>query len=256
MSRAFHVAIPTFLLLLIATVSAWAQFAQRGGIEGTVFDPSGAVVPGAQITLRDIAQNQSREMKTDAMGHFEFDNLTAGQYQLTAVMQGFQTDVSNPVAVNIGGVSHYDFKLHAGAVQQSVTVSGETRGLETDRISLDTDISSRQLSDLPLNGRNFTSITALAPGVSTYPQPNINPGGTYSVGAMFTMGGTQITAGGAAEQCRQVQRYLRDQTELEFLLQRADRAVPASVQQGTPVYEQLHLGQDGFRLSLGQHPGE
>ena len=190
------------ILLLVVSSPAWSQFAQRGGIEGTVLDPSGAVLPGAQITLLDLAQNQTREMKSDAVGHFEFSNLTAGQYQLTAVLQGFDTTKSAPVAVNIGGISHYDLKLKTGSVQQSVTVSEESVGLETDKISIDTNVTTQQFEDLPLNGRNFTSIAALAPGVSTYPQANINPGGTYSVGAMFAMGGTQFTVGGAFQGSR------------------------------------------------------
>jgi hypothetical protein len=190
------------VLLLIVTISGWAQFAQRGGIAGTVFDPTGAVVSGAEITLRDVARNQSRQIKADATGHFEFDNLTAGTYQLTVTLPGFETEKSELVEVNLGAVSHYDFKLHPGSVQQSVTVSGAAVGLETDKTSLDTNVTTKQLEDLPLNGRNFTSIAALAPGVSTYPQLNINPGGTYSVGAMFAMGGTQITAGGAFQGSR------------------------------------------------------
>ncbi len=190
------------LFLLLFSASAWAQFAQRGGIEGTVFDPSGAVVPGAQITLLDLAQNQSRQIKSDAIGHFEFNNLTAGQYQLTASLQGFKTEKSEAVAVNIGGIAHYDFKLHTGAVQESITVTDQAGGLETERISVDTNVTAQQFEELPMNGRNFTAIAALAPGVATYPQANINPGGTYSVGAMFAMGGTQFTTGGSFEGSR------------------------------------------------------
>ena len=190
------------LFLILLPVTARAQFAQRGGVEGNVFDLSGAIVPGVQVTLLDIAQNQSRQVKADAAGHFEFNNLTAGQYQLTATLQGVESEKSEPVAVNIGAVTHYDFKLHPGSVQESVTVSDEAGGLETDKISIDTNVTAQQFEDLPLNGRNFTAIAALSPGVSTYPQANINPGGTYSVGAMFAMGGTQFTAGGAFQGSR------------------------------------------------------
>ena len=201
MSRRIPLSVVSLVLLLVSA-SAWAQFAQRGGIEGTVFDPSGAVVPGTQITLLDVAQNQSRQINADPAGHFEFNNLTAGQYQLTAALQGFESEKSEPVTVNIGAIAHYDFKLHPGAVGESVTVTAEAGGLETDKISIDTNVTTQQLEDLPLNGRNFTSIAALAPGVATYPQSNINPGGTYSVGAMFAMGGTQFTAGGAFQGSR------------------------------------------------------
>ena len=200
--------VSVLFLFLLLPLSGWAQFAQRGGIEGTVFDPSGAVVPGAQITLLDIAHNQTQQVKADAAGHFEFNNLTAGQYQLTTAIQGFETEKSQPVAVNIGGVTRYDFKLRQGSVQESVTVSEEAGGLETDKISIDTNFTTQQFEDLPLNGRNFTSIAALSPGVSTYPQANINPGGTYSVGAMFAMGGTQFTAGGSFQGSRDSGFYI------------------------------------------------
>jgi hypothetical protein len=189
----------TFFLV---PISAWAQFAQRGGIEGTVRDLAGSVVPGAQIALLDIAQNQSRRIKADNEGHFEFRNLTAGQYQLTASLQGFETEKSEPITVNIGVNTQYDFKLHPGAVAQTITVTDQEGGLETDRANLSTDISPQQLEDLPVNGRTFTAVADLAPGVSTTPQLNINPGGTYAVGAMFAMGGTNFTTGGAFQGSR------------------------------------------------------
>ena len=121
------------LLVLIVPAATWAQFVQRGGIEGTAFDPSGAVVPNVQITLLDIAQNQSRQIQADGSGHFEFNNLTAGQYKLTASMQGFGTETSEPITVNIGKVEHYDFKLHTGSAQETVSVSAQTATLETGR---------------------------------------------------------------------------------------------------------------------------
>jgi hypothetical protein len=202
MNRRILLSTIAFLSLLLSSTS-WAQFAQRGGVAGTVFDATGAVVPGTQITLLDLALNQQRTVKADTSGHFEFDNLTAGQYQLTATLQGFETEKSEPVTVNIGGSAHYDFKLRPGSAKESVTVSGEGGGgVDTERTSIGTDISTKQLEDLPLNGRNFTSIAALSPGVSTYPQANVNPGGTYSVGAMFAMGGTQFTVGGAFQGSR------------------------------------------------------
>lgn len=176
---------------------SWAQFAQRGGLAGTVFDSTGAVLPGAQVILLDIAQNQSREMTADKVGHFEFNNLPAGQYQLTASHDGFKTDTSAQITVNIGAVTNYQFKLRPGSASQTLTVTAEAGGLETQQTNLATNVTARQFEDLPLNGRNFTAVAALAPGVATYPQPNINPGGTYSVGAMFAMGGTSYTVGGS-----------------------------------------------------------
>ena len=189
-------------LLFLASSNMWAQFAQRGALAGTVFDASGAVVPAAQVTLLDLAHNQSRDIKTDSAGHFEFDNLAAGQYQLTSTVRGFKTQKSESISINIGAVAHYDFKLVPGSEQQTVTVSAESGGLETDQTTVSTNITARQFEDLPLNGRNFTAVAALAPGVATIPQPNINPGGTYSVGAMFAFGGTQFQTGGSFQGSR------------------------------------------------------
>jgi hypothetical protein len=197
-----------FLVFLLATPAAVAQFAQRGGLSGTVFDSSGAVIAGAQITLLDIAQNQTRQLKADSSGHFEFDNVAAGQYRLTAVADGFQRTTSEAITVTIGAISRYDFRLKPGSVDQTVTVSAEAAGLETEHTSVETNITTRQFEDLPLNGRNFTQVAALAPGVSTYQQANVNPGGTYAVGAMFAMGGTAFTAGGAPQGSRDTGFYI------------------------------------------------
>jgi hypothetical protein len=196
------------LFLIFTSTSSWAQFAQRGALAGTVYDASGAVVPGAQVTLLDLGQNQSRKITTNSAGHFEFDNLVAGQYQLTAANKGFETQKSEAIAVNIGAVAHYDFKLAPGAEQQTVTVSAESGGLVTDQTTLSTNISAREFEDLPLNGRNFTAVTALAPGIATIPQANINPGGTFSVGAMFAFGGTQFQTGGSFQGSRDNGYYI------------------------------------------------
>jgi hypothetical protein len=189
------------LLFVAASPRAGAQFAQRGGLSGTVYDSSGAVLAGAQVTLLD-SQNHSVQITSDKAGHFEFNNVTAGQYRLTASHEGFKTGNSQAIAVNIGAVASYDFRLQPGSTTETVVVTAEAAGLETEQTSVDTNVSERQFADLPLNGRNFTAIANLAPGIATYPQANINPGGTYSVGSQFAMGGTAFTTGGSFEGSR------------------------------------------------------
>jgi hypothetical protein len=197
-SRTFRLDSYVAVLWLTLSLSSWAQFAQRGGLGGTVFDASGAVIPGAQITLLELATNQSRALQADGGGHFAFTNLTAGQYRLTASHDGFETQTSDAIVVNLGSVANYDFRLHLGSTRQTVNVTAEaSQVLETQNASVETNVTARQFEELPLNGRNFTAIAALAPGVATYPQPNINPQGTFSVGAQFAMGGTAYTVGGS-----------------------------------------------------------
>lgn len=200
--RATLRSLTAFCLLCFVAGSAFAQFAQRGSISGFVFDTSGAIIQNAQVTLLDVEHNQAQQAASDSQGHFEFTNLSAGQYQLTAASQGFETARSEAITVNIGQGTRYDFKLRPGAASQSITVTAETPALQTGQADVDTNISERQIEDLPLNGRNFTAVAALAPGVSTSPQLNVNPGGTYSVGAQFASGGTFFTTGGSFEGSR------------------------------------------------------
>lgn len=188
--------------LLLFGGRANAQFAQRGSISGTVFDPTNAVIPGASVLLTNLGQNTTRSAKSDATGHYEFNSLTAGTYQITATAPGFSTATSQTITVNIGQISRYDFHLNTKSVRQTVTVSGESGGLVTESTGTTVNVSSRQLEQLPLNGQNFTSIAALTPGVSTFPQRNINPSGTFSVGAQFAMGGVAFTTGGSFEGSR------------------------------------------------------
>jgi len=194
-----------FAVLCWAWISAtpgWAQFAQRGGVEGFVQDQSGAAIVGAQLTLTDLAENQTRQTATDGTGHFSFSDLAAGQYLIVVKKQGFEAATSESIMVNIGRNSRYDFKLRPGSTTQSVTVSSSTVALETGQADLSTNVSERQIDTLPLNGRNFTAIAALVPGVATSPQLNINPGGTFSVGAQFASGGVFFTTGGLIEGSR------------------------------------------------------
>ena len=202
MTKKYFTAFFSVFLLVTLSLPSRAQFAQRGGIGGFVFDASSAAVVGAHVTLTDIARNQTREAVTDASGHFEFNDLSAGDYQLAAVQQGFESAQSETITVSIGRSTRYDFKLKPGSVSQSVTVTGETVGLETGQANVDTTVSEKQMAQLPLNGRNFTAIAALAPGVATTPQANINPGGTYAVGATFATGGVAFTTGGVVEGSR------------------------------------------------------
>lgn len=185
-----------------SAASGWAQFAQRGGVEGFVLDPSGAAIVSADVTLTDLGQNQTRQATSDGTGHFAFSDLVAGQYLVTVKKQGFETATSEPIMVNIGRNSRYDFKLRPGSTTQSVTVTSSTVALETGQADLSTNVSERQIEQLPLNGRNFTSIAALVPGVATTPQLNINPGGTFSVGSQFASGGVFFTTGGLIEGSR------------------------------------------------------
>jgi len=92
--------------------------------------------------------------------------------------------------------------LVLGGATETVDVTDATPLLETERTSFAQAIDEAQVQTLPINGRNYTSLAALTPGISTTPRTNINPGGTYDVGATFSSGGVQYAAGGVSEGSR------------------------------------------------------
>lgn len=179
-----------------------AQFAQRGSISGVVTDPSGAITAGVRVTVTDLQRNQSSGTTTDSAGRYAFSELVQGKYQLVVEANGFKKSISEPIAVGEQASVRYDFHLSLGGATETVEVTDATPLLETERTSLTQTIDEAQVASLPINGRNYTSLAALTPGVSTSPRTNVNPGGTYDVGATFSSGGVQYAAGGVSEGSR------------------------------------------------------
>lgn len=196
-------ALSVVTLLLAFSAGAVAQFSQRGGISGVVTEASGAVVPKASVTLLDVGRNQTSVVTTDAGGHYEFSQLLPGDYQVSVELSGFKKSVSARLPVSPQSAVRYDVALQLASVSETLTVTGSSAPLlETESASLDQSISQQQIDSLPINGRNFTSLSNLTPGVSTSPRNNINLGGTYEVGASYASGGVQYAAGGNAEGSR------------------------------------------------------
>jgi len=180
----------------------FAQFAQRSSVRGTVSDVTGAVVADAKVDLIDTDRNQMMTTQTNGEGIYEFTELNFGIYKVQVQHPGFSTAISGSLVVNSQSGVRYDVVLNVGEATEKITVTSAQSVLETENASLTQNISELQVENLPLNGRNFTSLAAVLPAVSTSPRPNTNPGGTYDVGATFSMGGTQYIAGGVVQGSR------------------------------------------------------
>src|SRR5689334_21434584 len=190
-------------LLLLSAVPAFAQ--TFGQITGTVTDTSGAVMPGATVTVTNTQTNQVRTGQTNSAGSYVFPNLLPGVYNVKVEIQGFQTKVANNVELQVQQTSRLDFSLELGNVEVAVEVTGTAPMINATDATVGTVISNKEILELPLNGRNFISLVATAPNVSS------DWAGGGGGGASSRQGGDRSTQNFAvAGQRREYNQYTLD----------------------------------------------
>ena len=138
----------------------------RGSIVGLVTDPAGARVPGAQVTVTNLAADQSISVTTDEQGQYAADLLRIGTYSITVEKPGFQKAVQPNVDVGVNQTARVDIALLVGSIMESVQVTTTPPLLQTEASSLGTIETERRISELPLNGRNFIQLAYLGPGAN------------------------------------------------------------------------------------------
>ena len=144
-----------------------AQGATSASVLGTVTDSAGAVVPNASVQVKNVATGQVQQTPTDAQGRYTIADLPIGNYEAQASAQGFQTTVRRGITLTVGAQAVVDFSLSVGQSQQTVTVEGQVSQVDTVSTTVSSYVEQKQINDLPLNGRNFTDLVALVPGVSS-----------------------------------------------------------------------------------------
>jgi outer membrane receptor protein involved in Fe transport len=154
----------SFALGLIIPSRGFAQ-ATSGTLSGTITDPSGAVIPNANVTITDADRGTTLTTTTNAEGFFTRTQLPNGRYNVKITANGFKTAQQNDLIVNIDRETKTSIRLEPGEVQQAVQVVGnESPVLTTDRAEISTTIPARQLEQLPTLSQNVTSLELLAPG--------------------------------------------------------------------------------------------
>jgi hypothetical protein len=164
-----HVNVFFVAVLAIASVSALSRTAAAqatsGTLTGVVTDPTGAVVPNANVTITDTQHGSSVTTTTNSEGIFTRTQLANSMYNVSVAAQGFQTSQQNGIVVNIDRETRIDVSLRPGQVQDKVEViANEAPVLVTDRGEISTTIPSEQLTNLPTLGQNVTQLELLAPG--------------------------------------------------------------------------------------------
>jgi outer membrane receptor protein involved in Fe transport len=144
---------------------AWAQSA-TGTIEGTIVDPSGAVVPGVTVTVTEVDTGVQRVAVSDDNGSFSAPLLPVGVYNLTAELAGFGTQKQAEIKVTIGQTATLRLTMALSGLAETINVSGATPIIETGRSHVSSTVDETAVQNLPVNGRNFIDFALLTPGVT------------------------------------------------------------------------------------------
>jgi hypothetical protein len=169
---------------LLFTAPAKAQFLDQGALTGIVQDPTGAVVPGADVTLINTNTSFNLSGKTDHRGVYIFSPVKIGQYSVTVSAPGFETTTQQNVTINMGERSNVPVTLQLGRVDQSVTVTSAPPMLQSTEGSVGETLTSQEISETPLNGRNTMYLVQLTAGAAPAKGSRANGNGDFDANGM------------------------------------------------------------------------
>lgn len=158
------------LPLILLTLAAFAQDSSTGALRGTVTDPAGARLAGATVAVVNIATSVRTFVTSDREGRFAFALLTPGDYLARAEAPGMSPQVTPKLHVEVGGTMELVFRLAVAGSKETITVSGEPQLVETQPVGLSSVLDERAINELPMNGRRFTDLLLLTPGVTQDPR--------------------------------------------------------------------------------------
>ncbi|HKE24329.1 MAG TPA: TonB-dependent receptor [Bryobacteraceae bacterium] len=173
------------VVLLLAVIAGFAQVTTTARLDGTVTDPQGASVPGAQVTVVQTQTGQSFRVLTDEKGYWALPSLQTGTYKVTVVHEGFKASTSDNVTLDAGVPATVNVKLDIGAATEVVEVSAGAEVVQAASATVSSTLQGRQVNDLPFTSHNVTELIASQPGtqsadgvrystINGLPQPTIN----------------------------------------------------------------------------------
>ena len=178
-------------VLAFVVLSCLSLSAQQitGNIRGTVTDPSGAVIRGAAVTARQAETGLSRSTTTDRNGNYVLLELPVGHYRLQVEAKGFQEYVQDGITLNVNETASVSPHLAVGSEKQQMLVSADAELIEPTVTSMGKVVQQRELEDLPLNGRNFSQLGLLQPGVVPLTPGIAEAGGSLRDGQAYSVNG-------------------------------------------------------------------
>src|SRR4030088_643659 len=160
-----HAVAAWFFLAVVSCVSLFGQTVSTE-IFGLVSDSSGAAIPSATIRVTRSATGDVRVTKTNDSGNFFFPLLDIGEYEVTCAAQGFKTEVARNIRLQLQQKLRLDFHLQIGEHAELVEVTAVGPLLRTEDATLGSVVEAKRVVELPLNGRNFSQLATLMPGVT------------------------------------------------------------------------------------------
>ena len=179
---------PILLILVLCLLYGQKGAAQAiyGTIVGTARDAGGAVLPNISVTVTNEASGEARTVTTSGSGEYTVQNLVPGVYHVTSTAPGFRSVDVQHIRLEAVQVSRIDLAFAVGNATESVVVTSASPVVETDTSEISQEISTKEVTDLPLNGRNFLQLATLTNGVNL-------AGGTESGGPNITVDGNRVT---------------------------------------------------------------
>jgi outer membrane receptor protein involved in Fe transport len=177
------------VLLAVSATSNLAAQQITGSLRGTVLDPSGAIVQAATITAKQIETGLTRTATTDHQGDYVLIELPVGHYQLEVKARGFQTYLQQGISLDVNETATVSVRLRVGAEAQQVQVRADATLVQSTASSLGQTVMEREILDLPLDGRNFSQLGLLQPGVVPLTPGLLEAGGPARAGQAYAVDG-------------------------------------------------------------------
>lgn len=247
--RVFSVAV-----LLATALPVFAQV-DNGSITGIVRDSSGAVISGAAVTIRNIATNVAVTVQTNTDGTYQALALIPGQYSVEVSASGFGTAKTPQVEVHVQTRAQVDFSLTVASAQQQVEVEVTAVQLQTQTADVGVVVASKQMNDLPLNGRNYDALALLEPGVFQNPPSEVanaaegrfSANGNLELQNYFSLDGIDNNSGSENLQEQSVQVITPPPDALqEFRLQTRTYSTEFGTSAGAVVNASIKSGTNAF----------
>jgi hypothetical protein len=207
MKRTMRNDISAWLLALVGVLSMLSATYSRaqssfGSLVGNVSDSTGAAIPGAEVTLTNVATSEKRNTTSNATGDYQLLSLPPGEYSLTVSGAGFKRFTQSPIEVLVAQTTRLEVKLEIGQVTEQVEVTASAPIIQADNATLGQVVQGKAVQDMPLNGRNVLALVGLIPGVvmqggGSGSTNGSNSGGNLTGQNVFAAGNFQISGGQA-----------------------------------------------------------